>query len=92
MAPPAPGNGVLPPDDKGIVFYDKAKYNAGWRDKPGFGCIATEDKRINPDIQRAMYKRSNTKTVDVKGSHVIFMSQPEAVAKMIEEAANVKVQ
>jgi hypothetical protein len=54
--------------------------------------VKCEDKSINPDIQRAMYKRSNTKTVDVKGSHCIFMSQPEAVAKMIEEAANVKVQ
>lgn len=120
-APPAPENGVLPADDKGIVFYDKAKYHAGfcadipkdladfmyasqgafaakcfitpithaaWRDKPTFGCIATEDKSINPDIQRAMYKRSNTKTADIKGSHVIFMSQPEAVAKVIEQAAN----
>jgi hypothetical protein len=38
-----------------------------------------------------MYKRSNTKTVDVKGSHVIFMSQPVAVAKMIDEAARVKI-
>ena len=124
-APPAPENGVLPPDAKGIVYYDKAKYHAGfcadipadlaafmyasqgsfygkcfatpithaaWRDKPTFGCIATEDKSINPDIERAMYKRSNTKTVDVKGSHVIFMSQPEAVARMIEEASKVKVQ
>jgi len=123
-APPAPENGVLPANDKGIVYYDKAKYHAGfcadipkdladfmydsqgafagkcfitpithaaWRDKPTFGCIATEDKSIAPEIQRAMYKRSNTKTVDVKGSHVIFMSQPQAVAKMIEEASNVKV-
>jgi hypothetical protein len=38
-----------------------------------------------------MYKRSNTKTTDVKGSHVIFMSQPEAVAKVIEQAAAVNV-
>jgi len=29
-APPAPENGVLPPDDKGIVYYDKAKYHAGF--------------------------------------------------------------
>jgi len=123
-APPAPENGVLPPDDKGIVYYDKAKYHAGfcadipkdlaefmydsqgafyakgfttpithaaWRDKPTFACIATEDKSIAPEIQRAMYKRSNTKTTDVKGSHVIFMSQPAAVAKVIEEAAKVKM-
>jgi hypothetical protein len=65
--------------------------HAAWRDKPAFACIATEDKSINPDIQRAMYKRSNTKTMDVKGSHVIFMSQPDAVAKMIEEASKVSV-
>lgn len=122
-APPAPENGVLPPDEKGIVYYDKAKYHAGfcadipkeeaefmyasqgafyakgfttnishaaWRDKPAFACIATEDKSIAPEIQRAMYKRSNTKTTDVKGSHVIFMSQPEAVAKVIEQAAKAK--
>ncbi|MDR3713505.1 MAG: alpha/beta hydrolase [Puia sp.] len=122
-APPAPENGVLPPDDKGIVYYDKAKYHAGfcadipkeeaefmyasqgafyakgfttpithaaWRDKPAFACIATEDKSIAPEIQRAMYKRSNTRSADVKGSHVIFMSQPEAVAGVIEEAAAVQ--
>ena len=119
-APPAPENGVLPPDDKGIVYYDKAKYHAGfcadiskeeadfmyasqgafyakgfatpithaaWKNKPAYGLVATEDKSIAPQIQRNMYKRSNTKTTEVKGSHVIFMSQPKAVAKVIIEAA-----
>lgn len=119
-APPAAENGVLPPDDKGIVYYDKAKYHAGfcadiskeeadfmyasqgafagkcfvspithaaWNDKPTYGLVATEDKSINPDIQRAMYKRSNTKVTEVKGSHIIFMSQPDAVAKVVVEAA-----
>ena len=119
-APPAPENGVLPPDDKGIVYYDKAKYHAGfaadiskeeadfmyasqgafyakgfttpitnaaWKDKPAYGLVATEDKSIAPEIQRNMYKRSNTKVTEVKGSHVIFMSQPETVAKVIIEAA-----
>jgi pimeloyl-ACP methyl ester carboxylesterase len=119
-APPAPENGVLAPDEKGIVYYDKAKYHAGfcadiskeeadfmyasqgafyakgfitpithaaWRDKPAYGLIATEDKSIAPEIQRNMYKRSNTKVTDIKGSHVIYMSQPEAVATMIIQAA-----
>ncbi|HEU5167891.1 MAG TPA: alpha/beta hydrolase [Chitinophagaceae bacterium] len=119
-APPAPENGVLPPDDKGIVYYDKAKYHAGfcadisreeaefmyasqgafyakgfvtpithaaWNDKPTYGLIATEDKSIAPEIQHNMYKRSNTKVSEIKGSHVIYMSQPEAVAKVIIEAA-----
>jgi pimeloyl-ACP methyl ester carboxylesterase len=119
-AAPAPENGVLAPDDKGIVYYDKDKYHAGfcadiskeeadfmyasqgafyakgfitpithaaWRDKPAYGLIATEDKSIAPEIQQAMYKRSNTKVTEIKGSHVIFMSQPEKVAAVIIEAA-----
>jgi pimeloyl-ACP methyl ester carboxylesterase len=119
-APPAPENGVLPPDEKGIVYYDKAKYHAGfcadipkeeadfmyasqgafyakgfvtnithaaWRDKPTYATLATEDKSIDPSIQHAMYKRSKTKVTEVKGSHVIFMSQPEAVAKVVMQAA-----
>ncbi|MGH2666628.1 alpha/beta hydrolase [Flavobacterium sp.] len=119
-APPAAENGVLPPNDKGIVYYDKAKFHAGfagdiskeeaefmyasqgafngkcfvspitkaaWRDKPTYAVIATEDKSINPEIQRAMYKRSKTKATEVKGSHVVFMSQPEAVFKVIETAS-----
>ena len=119
-APPAPENGVLPPDEKGIVYYDEERYhpgfcadiskeeaefmfasqgafyakgfvtpitNAAWRDKPAYGLVATEDKSIAPEIQRNMYKRSNTKVTEIKGSHVIFMSQPDAVADVIIEAA-----
>jgi len=119
-APPAPENGVLPPDEKGIVYYDEAKYHAGfcadvpadeakfmfasqgafyargfvtpiskaaWRDKPTYGLVATDDKSIAPEIQHGMYKRSNTKVTEIKGSHVIYMSQPEAVAKVIAQAA-----
>ncbi|TDO83027.1 pimeloyl-ACP methyl ester carboxylesterase [Flavobacterium chryseum] len=119
-APPAPENGVLAPDDKGVVYYDKAKFHAGfagdlskedadfmfasqgafyakgfgtpitkaaWRDKPAYGIVATEDKSIAPSIERAMYKRSNTKITEIKGSHVVFISQPEAVAKVIIAAS-----
>jgi pimeloyl-ACP methyl ester carboxylesterase len=120
-APPALENGVLAPDAKGIVYYDRAKYHAGfcadiskeqadfmyasqgafyakgfvtpitkaaWKDKPAYGVVATDDKSINPSIQRMMYKRSNTKVTEVKGSHVVFMSQPKAVADVIITASN----
>ena len=61
---------------------------SGWRALyEVLGLIATEDKSIAPEIQRKMYKRSNTKVTEIKGSHVIFMSQPEAVAKAIIEAS-----
>jgi pimeloyl-ACP methyl ester carboxylesterase len=120
-APPAPENGILPPDDKGFVYYDKAKFHGGfagdlskteadfmfasqgptsvqcfvtpvaeaaWKTKPSYGIVATEDKSIVPDVERTMYKRANAKITEIKGSHVIFISQPEAVAKVIIEAAN----
>ena len=60
---------------------------AAWRNKPTFGVVATDDKSIVPDIQRNMYKRSNTKVTEVKGSHAVYVSQPEKVAAVIIEAA-----
>jgi pimeloyl-ACP methyl ester carboxylesterase len=73
------------------TFYAKAFAtpitNPAWRNKPSFGIVATEDKSIVPEIQRNMYKRSNTKITEIKGSHVVFMSQPEKVAAVIVEAA-----
>ncbi|SEP00108.1 alpha/beta hydrolase [Niastella yeongjuensis] len=60
--------------------------NAAWRNKPTYGIVATDDKAILPDIQRNMYARSNTKVTEIKGSHVVFMSQPAKVAAVIVEA------
>jgi hypothetical protein len=50
--------------------------------------VATDDKSIVPDIQRTMYTRSNTKFTEVKGSHTVYISQPEKVSAVIVEAAN----
>lgn len=61
--------------------------NAAWRNKPSFGIVATEDKAILPDIERNMYKRSNTKITEIQGSHVVFISHPDKVAAVIMEAA-----
>jgi pimeloyl-ACP methyl ester carboxylesterase len=63
---------------------------AAWKDKPSFGIVATEDNAINPDIERNMYKRAHTKITEIKGSHAVFISQPEAVAQVIIEAAQKK--
>jgi hypothetical protein len=49
--------------------------------------VATEDKSILPEIQRNMYKRSNTKVTEIKGSHAVYVSQPEKVAAVIVAAA-----
>jgi len=58
-----------------------------WMAKPSWYLIATDDKMIPPDAQRSMSKRAGSTVVEVKGSHAIYVSQPGAVAKLIEEAA-----
>jgi pimeloyl-ACP methyl ester carboxylesterase len=59
-----------------------------WKSKPTFGIVATQDRMINPNLERMMYKRAHAKVVELKGSHAIFLSQPRAVAKVIEDAAH----
>jgi pimeloyl-ACP methyl ester carboxylesterase len=60
---------------------------AAWRDKPSYAIVATEDHALNPDLQRWMYKRAGSKVTEIKASHAVYISQPEAVAKVIEQAA-----
>ena len=58
-----------------------------WKTKPSWYLLTTEDKMIPPDAQRQMAKRSSATIVEVKGSHSIYVSQPQAVATLIEKAA-----
>jgi pimeloyl-ACP methyl ester carboxylesterase len=58
-----------------------------WKAKPSWYLIATDDKMIPPDAQRSMSKRAGSTVVEVKGSHAIYVSQPEAVAALVEQAA-----
>jgi pimeloyl-ACP methyl ester carboxylesterase len=58
-----------------------------WKSKPSWYLVSTEDRMIPPDAQRAMSKRAGSTVVEVKGSHAVYVSQPEAVASLIEKAA-----
>ena len=58
-----------------------------WRAKPSWYLVVTEDRMIPPAAQRAMAKRAGSTVVEVKGSHAIYVSQPGAVAALIEQAA-----
>jgi len=60
---------------------------AAWRSKPTFYAVSTEDRTINPDLQRFMAKRMGAKTLEVKASHVSLISQPQIIANLILEAA-----
>jgi len=58
-----------------------------WKAKPSWYLLTTEDKMIPPDAQRQMSKRAGATVVEVKGSHAVYVSQPQAVAHIIEAAA-----
>ena len=57
-----------------------------WRNKPSWYLIATEDRMIPPDAQRIMSQRANAKVSETAASHSVYISQPEAVATIIETA------
>jgi pimeloyl-ACP methyl ester carboxylesterase len=58
----------------------------GWRSKPSWYLIATEDRMITQAAQLAMARRANATTIEVAASHAVYMSQPRAVAALIREA------
>ncbi len=59
-----------------------------WRAKPSWYLVATEDRMIPPPAQRFMSERAGSTVVEARGSHSIYLSQPSAVAALIEQAAS----
>jgi pimeloyl-ACP methyl ester carboxylesterase len=60
---------------------------AAWRNKPSWYLIATDDKMIPPAAQEFMSKRAGSTVAQARGSHAVYVSQPQAVAALIEKAA-----
>jgi pimeloyl-ACP methyl ester carboxylesterase len=60
---------------------------AAWHDKPSYAVIATEDLELSPELAHWMYQRSAAKVTEIKGSHLVYVAQPRAVARVIESAA-----
>jgi pimeloyl-ACP methyl ester carboxylesterase len=58
-----------------------------WRSKPSWYLVATDDQMIPPPAQRAMSERAGATVVEVSGSHSVYVSQPEATADLIKQAA-----
>ena len=92
--------GDLPPEKARLLYAVQAPFKrslladktaqAAWRSKPSFYAVSTEDRTINPDLQRFMAKRMGAKTIEVKASHLGLISQPDAIADLILEAAGQK--
>jgi pimeloyl-ACP methyl ester carboxylesterase len=61
--------------------------HAAWRSKPSFYAVSTEDRTINPDLERFMAKRMGAKTIELASSHVSMISHPDDVTALIVEAS-----
>ena len=61
---------------------------AAWRSKPSWYLVATEDGMIPPPAQRSMAEQAGSTVEEAAGSHAIYVSQPAAVAALIEKAAS----
>ena len=57
-----------------------------WRDLPSWAIVATGDKAAGTDVTRSMAERAGAKITEVDASHVVMVSQPEAVTEVILEA------
>src|SRR5215813_3694749 len=64
--------------------------HAAWRSKPSFYAVSTEDRTIDPDLQRFMAKRMGATTIEVKSSHLSLISHPQEIADLILQAAGRK--
>ena len=58
-----------------------------WRSKPSWYLVATDDRMIPPQAQRAMATRAGAEVTEVAASHAVYVSRPEAVAELIAKAA-----
>jgi len=71
----------------GVDALSGAITNPAWKSKPSWYLVTKDDRMIPPDAQRAMSQRAGSTVVEASGSHSIYVSQPQAVAELIEQAA-----
>jgi pimeloyl-ACP methyl ester carboxylesterase len=62
--------------------------HAAWRSKPSWYVVSTEDRSINPDLERFMAKRMGARTIEVKASHLSLISQPDVITDLILSRAD----
>ncbi|MER5914976.1 alpha/beta hydrolase [Streptomyces sp. NPDC001982] len=71
----------------GVDALNGAASRPAWRTKPSWYLVATDDRMIPPPAQRAMSERIGATTVEVPGSHSVYLSKPDAVADLIRQAS-----
>lgn len=86
----APGEAAFMADSQvpwGVNALAGAVTEPAWKSKRSWYLVATDDKMIPPPAQRQMAKRAGATVAEIKGSHAIYVSQPQAVIRLIEQAA-----
>jgi pimeloyl-ACP methyl ester carboxylesterase len=91
--------GDLPPEEARVLYAVQQPFkkslttemtaNAAWRAKPTFYAVSTQDRTINPDLERFMAKRIGAKTIEIEASHLALISHPDAITNLILEALSV---
>jgi thioesterase domain-containing protein len=61
--------------------------HAAWRSKPSFYAVSTEDRTIDPDLQRFMARRMGAETIELRSSHLSLLSHPREISGLILKAA-----
>ncbi len=92
--------GDLPPTKAKVLYAVQEPFHralltgkttqAAWRSKPSYYAVSTQDRTINPDLQRFMAKRMGARTIEVKASHLSLISQPDTIAGLVLQAAGQK--
>jgi len=72
----------------GVGALSGAISEPAWKTKPSWYLVASDDRMIPPPAQRFMSERAGSAVSEVAGSHAIYVSQPQAVAALIEMAVN----
>jgi len=70
------------------AIFDERAQAAAWKTLPSWAVVATADNAIHPDAERHMARRAGAETIEVEASHSIALSQPKAIAELIQTAVN----
>jgi pimeloyl-ACP methyl ester carboxylesterase len=89
--------GDLTPEEQGVVWatqfapaadlFTKDAPGVAWKSKPSWYIVCTEDRTVQPELERFLAKRMNATTYEVESSHVAMLAQPEFVLDVIRDAA-----
>ena len=67
-------------------LFDQKVGGAAWRSKPSWYIVATEDRTVQPELERFVAERMGATTIELRSSHVPMLSQPQAVLDVIRNA------